>query len=82
MVELIKEKIRYYYKENLELIAEINFRIENNTMYIDRTYTNENYRGKGYAKKLLNELVNDAKSKNYKIEPICSFAIYELNKTN
>lgn len=79
-MKLVKEKTRYFYENNNEVVSEINFKIEKNIMHIDRVYTNEDYRGHGYAKQLLEEIIDDAKNQGYKINPICSFVVKEFSK--
>jgi len=53
---------------------------EGGVMYLIETYTPEQHRGKGYARRLVEEAINDALRKGLKVIPICSYAIYYFMK--
>lgn len=48
---------------------------------IDHTFVEEEYGGQGIAKKLVAELVNQARNKGVKILPLCPFAKREFENT-
>ncbi|RLE51317.1 MAG: N-acetyltransferase [Candidatus Methanomethylicota archaeon] len=60
--------------------AYLKYRIEGGKMYVNETYTPEEYRGRGLATKLMDAAMLYAKEKNLKIVPMCSFARHYLNK--
>ena len=43
-------------------------------LIIDHTDVNDQFRGQGLGRKLLNELVTFARSRNIKVIPLCPFA--------
>ena len=56
-------------------IAEITFvNYDDNTIIIDHTYVDDQFRGQGIARKLLDKVVDYARNKNKKIIPECSYA--------
>ncbi|MEM1623791.1 MAG: GNAT family N-acetyltransferase [Sulfolobales archaeon] len=48
---------------------------EGGVLKVLETYVPEKHRGKGYARALLEKVVEYAKSNNLKVQPICSYAI-------
>ena len=65
------------------LIAEITFYFsDDKTIVIDHTYVSENLKGKGVATMLLDKTVEYARNKNYKIVPLCSFAVKKLHESD
>jgi len=51
-----------------------------NILYLNETFTPEKYRGRGYARRLVEEAIKYAETKGLKIVPICSYAIYYFMK--
>lgn len=49
-------------------------------MYIISTYIHPNYRGRGFAGKLMLVAIEYAKKNGFKIVPICSYALYFFEK--
>ena len=65
------------------IIAIIEFEeIEKGVFNIYHTFVDESLRGKGIASKLVEEAVNEIKSRDGKVEATCSFAKKWLKKTN
>ena len=65
------------------IIAIIEFEeIEKGVFNIYHTFVDESLRGKGIASKLVEEVVNEIKSRDGKVEATCSFAKKWLKKTN
>jgi len=54
--------------------AYIKYRLEGGTMYIDSTFTPEEYRGRGLAAELTNAAIEYARKNAFKIVPNCSYA--------
>lgn len=47
---------------------------------VDHTYVAESHRGQGLAQKLFKELIDQARAKEIKIMPLCSFAVKEFER--
>ena len=61
-----------YYKENV--IGECEFSVFENKWIIEHTGVREEYQGLGIAKQLVECVVKEARKRNTKILPICSYA--------
>lgn len=57
-----------------------NYRIDDSTLYINYVEAPPNLRGTGAAGKLMEGIVQVAKDRNYKIFPICSYAVSWLKR--
>lgn len=81
-MEFRKEDNRIFLKdENEKIIAEIEFaEIEKGIFNIYHTFVDESLRGKGIASKLVQEAVNEIKSRNGKVQATCSYAKKWLEK--
>lgn len=81
-MEFIKEGNRIFLKdENAKIIAEIEFEeIESGKYNIYHTFVDESLRGKGIASKLVQEAVNEIKSRNGTVQATCSYAKKWLEK--
>ncbi len=55
--------------------AYLRYHIEDGKLYLDATYTPEQWRGRGLAKKLVDYAVDYAVKNNLKIAPICSYSV-------
>lgn len=66
--------------ENTKVIGHIAYSISNDVLTIEHTVVDEYYSGQGLASKLMVELIAFAKTKNYKIKPVCSYAVSYFNK--
>ena len=75
-MEFIKEDGRIYSKDvNGKIIAEIEFEeVEQGVYNIYHTFVDESLRGKGVAALLVQEAVQEIKSKTGKIVASCSYA--------
>lgn len=60
--------------------AYLRYHIENGKLYLDATYTPENWRGKGLAKKLVEYALDHARKNGLKIAPVCSYSVYYFIK--
>ena len=77
---MIKDKYRYYFKDEEGTTSEVIFNITDDVMRITSVKTREDSRGKGLPKLLLEELVKNIKQNNYKVIPICSYSIMYFEK--
>lgn len=74
-MEIKSDENRFYIEESEILVGEIGItKIDETTISIDHTFINENYRGQGLAKKLLNAVLEYAEQNDLKIVPVCSYA--------
>ena len=67
------------YDENKE-IGECTFSKAKDFWIIDHTFVEKDYEGQGLAKKLVAELVDQARNNNVKIMPLCPYAKREFEK--
>lgn len=68
------------YDENNELVGESTFSASETTWIIDHTYVNDALRGNGYASKLVEKIIENAREANVKIVPLCPYAKKEFAK--
>jgi predicted GNAT family acetyltransferase len=62
-------------------VGEITFQtVDEDTWMIDHTYVDPRYRGKQFAKQLLNLVVDEARAKGKKLIPSCSYALAEFRR--
>lgn len=54
--------------------AELAYHIEGDVIYLDSTFTPEEFRGKGIGGKLVEASIAYAKEKGLKVVPVCPFA--------
>jgi len=62
------------------IIGECDYEVDNNKWVITHTFVSEEYGGRGIAKKLVLTIVDEARKKNIKIIPLCSYAKKVLEK--
>ena len=60
--------------------AFLGYEIREGKMYITKTYTPPEFRGRGIATRLTDYAVNWARENGYKIVPVCSFAVNYFKK--
>lgn len=68
------------YDEKDRLVGESTFSVSDTKWIIDHTYVDESLRGKGYASKLVEKIVENARKENVKIIPLCPYAKKEFEK--
>lgn len=75
-MEILKKENLFYMgnKNNPDAYIKYSFRDEN-TLSIDSTFVDPKLRGKGVAKQLTEKVVELAEENNYKIIPVCSYAV-------
>lgn len=61
-------------------LASVVFHIKDNRMYLDSTFTPEEYRGKGIGSELMKASMDYAKKNSLFIVPVCSFAVEYFRK--
>ena len=57
-----------------ELAGECDFKVEGDVFIIDHTFVSKEYGGRGIAKKLVLKVIEEARKRNVKIRPVCSYA--------
>ena len=63
----------FYIVENDEQIGEMEISISGPNLTVYHTEVSEKAEGKGYAKNLLNEMVDYARKNNLKVIPLCPY---------
>ncbi len=71
-----KNRVAAYDKD--ENIGECTYSKSKSIWIIDHTFVEETYGGQGIAKKLVAEVVDQARANNVKIIPLCPFAKKEF----
>ncbi|MDQ0271907.1 GNAT family N-acetyltransferase [Cytobacillus purgationiresistens] len=71
-----KEEGRHFIQDDLgNSVAEISYsQNDDQTITIDHTFVDEDYRGQGAARRLVDSVVEEMKQQNKKIIPACKFA--------
>lgn len=67
-----KELCRFEITKN-DLVAFVEYRIEDGKIYFPHTYVPTELEGQGYASTLVKEALNYAKENNLDVVPLCSF---------
>ncbi|MHA6252652.1 GNAT family N-acetyltransferase [Oceanobacillus sp. CAU 1775] len=83
MPEIKKAENKFYIGESIKRpLAEITFiQSGKQLVVIDHTYVSDELRGQGIAGKLLEEVVQYARSNNKKIKPLCVYAKQKMEDT-
>jgi predicted GNAT family acetyltransferase len=63
----------FFIMEGDEQLGEMEVKISGSEMTVYHTEVSEKAEGKGYAKKLLNEMVEHARANNLKVIPLCPY---------
>ncbi|PWE17678.1 GNAT family N-acetyltransferase [Marinicauda salina] len=61
--------------------SELTYRLNGDRMVIERTYTPEELRGQGIARRLVEQAVEDARERGWKIIPVCSYAKIAIERS-
>ncbi len=65
----------FYIDINNTKVAEVTYSIaQPNTLIIDHTEVNDDYRGKGLGNELIKNVITFSETHSYKILPLCPFA--------
>lgn len=75
------EKSRFEYEKNGHTVF-ANYRISNDTLYIDYVEAPQPLRGTGAAGELMTDIVEHARQKSMRIQPICGYAAAWLQRHN
>jgi predicted GNAT family acetyltransferase len=70
----------FYIEENGNMLAEMTYRREGDSMIIDHTEVDESLRGKNVGYQLVENGVEFARTENLKIVPLCHFAKTVIEK--
>ncbi|HZY68096.1 MAG TPA: GNAT family N-acetyltransferase [Devosia sp.] len=62
------------------LEAEMTYRKSGDVIAIDHTYTPTEFRGNNIAFRLISAGIEDARARNLKIRPICSYAVVQFRR--
>jgi len=80
-METFESKGRYGYQENGNVLAEIDYELQNeDTMVITHTFVDPSLRGQGIAQKLIEHLIALAETNHWSIVPVCSYAASYFTK--
>ncbi|MEJ5293261.1 MAG: GNAT family N-acetyltransferase [Candidatus Methanosuratincola sp.] len=60
--------------------AELAYHIEGSLIFLDSTYTPEEFRGRGVGAKLVEAAISYAKERGLRIVPVCPFALEYFKK--
>ena len=71
----------FYIKKDKGIASELNYKLHNDIMTIDHTETKPEFEGRGLGSKLVEEAVNYARQKNFKINPLCPFVEVKFDET-
>ena len=78
--ELGQDEFAYRYIESNSVKAEITWTELADVMVIEHTFVDESLRNQGVAKKLLDKAAEYAREKEYKMEPVCSYAVVAFDR--
>lgn len=80
LIELGNDEFAYRHEEAGRLKAEITWTELANVMVIEHTFVDESMRNQGIAKKLLDQAAEYAREHNFKMEPVCSYAVVAFER--
>ncbi len=72
---LFEEGRFYQLNQEDKMIAEVTYQTKGHVFYLDHTFVDPSLRGQGIARKLVDEVVSLARSKGYKVKPVCPYAL-------
>ncbi|WP_317854163.1 GNAT family N-acetyltransferase [Chakrabartyella piscis] len=68
--------------EAKEVLAELDFVIEGESLAVNRTMVDPSLRGQGIAAQLMEEIYAYAKEKEKTIRPVCTYAVTWMEKNS
>lgn len=80
LTELGHDEFAYRFEENGTVKAEITWTQLADVMVIEHTFVDESLRNQGLAKKLLDQAADYARKQDYKMEPVCSYAVVAFDR--
>ncbi|MDF9867718.1 putative GNAT family acetyltransferase [Bacilli bacterium PM5-3] len=80
-MKCIKKNNKFVLEDELgNFRGEMTFKLkDDNVIVVDHTYVPKEFAGQGYARVLLNNVVEYAKENNFKILPVCAYVKSKLN---
>lgn len=78
--ELGQDELAYQLQEDGQVVGEISWTQLADVMVIEHTFVAEEKRNQGLAKKLLDQAAVYARENNYKMEPVCSYAVVAFDR--
>ncbi|HKL73041.1 MAG TPA: GNAT family N-acetyltransferase [Candidatus Onthovivens sp.] len=57
-----------------ETIGYVEYEIKDDSLYVNKVYVRDDYRGQGKAQELMSKIIDLSIVKNKKIVPLCSYA--------
>lgn len=81
MIEVLIENNRSIAKDGEKIIGECDYTVNDDIWSFDHTFVDPFYGGQGIAKRLVECAFEEAKSKNVKVNPVCSYVkkIFDKN---
>lgn len=73
-VQINEKQSQVEAKANNETVGLINYSLQGETLFITHTEVPSRYEGQGIAGKMTKDLLDYAKSKEFKVKPLCSYA--------
>ena len=73
-----EEKHSSFVLDNDKVVGECEYISKDNKWYIVHTGVREEYKGRGLARLLVDKVVLEARNRNIKIVPICSYASHVM----
>ena len=74
IMNYVYEERRISLQDHDTLVGEVTWEEKDNTLYIQHTYVNPQYRGKGIASSLIEALVKQLEEQKKSCIPTCSYA--------
>jgi len=71
----------FYIEENGQLLAEMTYQKDNESMVVDHTQVDESLQGKNVGFELVEKGVEYAREANLRMVPVCEFAKAVIEKT-
>lgn len=68
------------YIMNNEKVSSLDYYIEKGILYITGVHTDPLHQGKGYARIIVDEIIDYARKNNYKVMPICPYVVSIFDK--
>lgn len=80
MIEIKIEENRSAAYDGEKFAGECCFEVRGKIWTLNHTFVDPSYGGQGIAKKLLDCVVENARKKGAKINPVCSYVVHEFEK--
>lgn len=80
--ELGHDAYAYVYEKDGQNLGEITWTLLGDVMVMDHTFVSPTLRGKGVAKKLLDQAAEFARGRGYKMEAVCSYVVTSFENSS